>query len=197
MGVGRSGQLAGRLVRCMQTLLCCVRCAPFQTCVLAQTLRLHRRRRWRGQLLGRRKQEAAGAGGHVLGVLGAGWLAGWLLPQAFWPQMAALAVIQAESCHSRPSVYRFCKVATPTQPPFHTLLPPPSLHPQIAGYPTSIAALAFNGAATQLAVAASYTFEQVGVQGQRAFAPSGGPAEAGSSWRAGCAYASSHRAATQ
>ncbi|PRW58435.1 mitotic checkpoint [Chlorella sorokiniana] len=31
---------------------------------------------------------------------------------------------------------------------------------QIAGYPTSVAALAFNGAATQLAVAASYTFEQ-------------------------------------
>lgn len=33
---------------------------------------------------------------------------------------------------------------------------------QVAGYPTSVAALAFNGAATQLAVAASYTFEQVG-----------------------------------
>jgi hypothetical protein len=33
---------------------------------------------------------------------------------------------------------------------------------QITGYPTSIAALAFNAAATQLAVASSYTFEQVG-----------------------------------
>lgn len=32
--------------------------------------------------------------------------------------------------------------------------------PQVAGYPTSVAALAFNGAATQLAVAASYTYEQ-------------------------------------
>lgn len=31
---------------------------------------------------------------------------------------------------------------------------------QVAGYPTSVAALAFNGASTQLAVAASYTFEQ-------------------------------------
>ncbi|KAL4419466.1 hypothetical protein ABPG77_008268 [Micractinium sp. CCAP 211/92] len=31
---------------------------------------------------------------------------------------------------------------------------------QVAGYPTSVAALAFNGAATKLAVAASYTFEQ-------------------------------------
>ena len=32
---------------------------------------------------------------------------------------------------------------------------------QVAGYPTSVAALAFNGAATKLAVASSYTFEQV------------------------------------
>lgn len=31
---------------------------------------------------------------------------------------------------------------------------------QVAGYPTSVAALAFNGAATKLAVASSYTFEQ-------------------------------------
>ncbi|PSC76632.1 mitotic checkpoint [Micractinium conductrix] len=31
---------------------------------------------------------------------------------------------------------------------------------QVPGYPTSVAAMAFNGAATQLAVAASYTFEQ-------------------------------------
>ena len=32
---------------------------------------------------------------------------------------------------------------------------------QIPGYPTSVAALAFNASATLLAVAASYTFEQV------------------------------------
>jgi cell cycle arrest protein BUB3 len=31
---------------------------------------------------------------------------------------------------------------------------------QVAGYPTSVAALAFNGAATKLAVASSYAFEQ-------------------------------------
>lgn len=34
---------------------------------------------------------------------------------------------------------------------------------QVVGYPTSVAALAFNGAATQLAVASSYTFEQASV----------------------------------
>ena len=32
---------------------------------------------------------------------------------------------------------------------------------QVAGYPTSVAALAFNASATLLAVASSYTFEQV------------------------------------
>ena len=39
--------------------------------------------------------------------------------------------------------------------------------PQVAGYPTSIAALAFNAPATLLAVAASYTFEQARRRGGR------------------------------
>lgn len=34
------------------------------------------------------------------------------------------------------------------------------LNTQVVGYPTSVAALAFNASATLLAVAASYTFEQ-------------------------------------
>ena len=38
---------------------------------------------------------------------------------------------------------------------------------QVPGYPTSVAAMAFNGAATQLAVAASYTFEQARASGAR------------------------------
>lgn len=71
-------------------------------------------------------------------------------------------------------VTRLCFQSPPTPTPQpHPHLNPPALQPfacpavpdtpQVAGYPTSIAALAFNSAATQLAVAASYTFEQVGL----------------------------------